>query len=276
MAMRLLRLAALLAGFTLAGGWSAAHLLAADTKKPRNDIWKDEPRESRPWWQRDLTEDVIEKVMKGIQTRDPAQAKQLSELRKKDRERFKAELREQGRPELEQMARERYEARRHERTAKFIEWLKANYPAEEQALAKLKDGDPQLYARNLDHLTNEYSYIFEAASSSPDLGAVLKEDYDLKMRANELCKQLRNEKSDAKRQALGIELQEVVARRYDLIVRKKEIAFDQLLKKLDELQKQVRDSKGEMDKWRDEKIKQENVKQRLQELTGNKVRFKWD
>ena len=68
----------------------------------------------------------------------------------------------------------------------------------------------------------------------------------------------------------------MVAKRYDLIVRRKEIAYEQLLKKLDELQKQVRESKDEIAKWRDPKIKQENVRQRIQALTDNKVRFKWD
>jgi len=214
--------------------------------------------------------------MQGLQKRDPAKAKQLSELRKKDPARFKAELREQGRPELEQISRERFESRRLEQTAKFLEWLKANYPKEEQALAKLKDGDPQLYARNLERLSNQYGYIFEADSSNPELGTVLKDDFELKKRADELGKQIRNEKSEAKKQALGTEFQDIVAKRYDLIVRRKEITYEQLLKKLDELQKQVRESKDEIAKWRDPKTKQENVRKRIQDLTDNKVRFKWD
>ncbi len=274
--MPLLRVAALLAGFTLAGGLAAAQP-AAEPKQAKNDIWKDEPKEMQPpWWQRDLTEDVIDRIMKGIQQRDPAKAKQLSELRKKDPERFKAELREQGQPELDQIIRERLDARRQERNAKFVEWLKANYPSEEQALAKLKERDPQLYISGFDHLMKQYGYIFEADSSNPELGRVLKEDFELKKREEELCKQIRHEKSEAKQQALGAEFQDVVAKRYDLLVRRKEIAYEQLLKKLDELQKQVRESKDEIGKWRDPKIKQENVKQRTKARTDNKVRFKWD
>ena len=277
--MRVRRMAVMLAGITLAGGVTV-HLAAAQpkqTNQPRNNIWKDEARETQaPWWQRELSNDVIDKVLKGMQARDPAKAKQLTELRKKDPERFKAEIREQGRPELEQISRDRYESRRLERTAKFLEWLKANYPRDEEALAKLKNGDPQLYARNLDRLTNQYGYIFEAESSNPELGRVLKEDYELKRKADELCRQIRSEKSDAKKQTLGTELQDVIAKRYDLIVRRKEIAYEQLLKKLEDLEKNVRASKAEMEKWRDARVKQENVKQRTQELIGTKVRFKWD
>ena len=91
-----------------------------------------------------------------------------------------------------------------------------------------------------------------------------------------MCRQIRSEKSDAKKQALGMELQDVIAKRYDLIVRRKEIAYEQLLKKLNELQNQVRESKDEIATWRDPKIKQENVRRRIQDLTENKVRFKWD
>jgi hypothetical protein len=274
--MRFCRAAAILLGIALAGEVTVLGA-AAQPKQAKTDIWKDESREAQPpWWQRDLTNEVIDKVLKGMQARDPAKAKQLGELRKKDFERFKAELREQGRPELERISRERFEARRLERTAKFLEWLKTNYPKEEEALAKLKDGDPQLYARNLDRLSNQYGYIFEADSSNPELGAVLKEDFELKKRTEILCRQIRSEKSDAKKQAIGIELQDVVAKRYDLIVRRKEIAYEQLLKKLGELEKHIRESKDEITRFGTPEIKRENVKQRIQELTGNKVRFKWD
>ncbi len=274
--MSLFRVAALLAGFTLAGGFAVAQP-AAESKQAKNDIWKDEPKEIQsPWWQRDLSEDVVNRIMKGIQQRDAAKAKQLSELRQKNPEQFKAQLREQGQIELDQIIRERLDARRQERNARFIEWLKANYPSEEQALAKLKERDPQLYISGFDRLMKQYGYIFEADTSSPEMGRVLKEDFELKKREEELSKQIRNEKSEAKQQTLGAELQDVVAKRYDLLVRRKEIAYEQLLKKLDELQQQIRESKDEIGKWRDPKVKQENVKQRTKARTDNKVRFKWD
>jgi hypothetical protein len=275
--MRYLRVAALLTAITLAAGWTAARAAAAQTAQAKDDIWQDEPRELwRPWWQRDLSEDVINRIMKGIQQRDPAKARQLSELRQKDPGRFKTQLREQGRPEIDQISRERIEARRQERHAKFHEWLKANYPKEEQALVKLKTGDPQLYDKSFEHAMSQYGAIFEADNSNPELGTVLKEDLELRRRANELCRQIRNEKVEAKRQVLGAELQEVTARRYDLIVRRKEIAYEQLLKKLDELQKQVRESKDEIAKWRDPATKVENVKQRVKVLTDEKAHFKWN
>lgn len=275
--MQVFRVAALLAGFTLAGALAAAQPTAGEPKPAKNNIWKDEPKETPPsWWQRELSEDTITRIMKGIQLRDPAQAERLNELRKKDPVRFKAQVREQGQPEMEQIIRERFEARRLERNAKFVEWLKTNYPKEEQTLTTLKERSPQLYISTFDRLLKQYGYLFEADNSNPEMGAVLKEDFELKKRADELCRQIRREKSEARKQTLGTELQDVIAKRYDLIVRRKEIAYEQLLKKLDELHKQVRDSKDEIIVWRKPEIKQENVKQRVQALTDNRVRFKWD
>lgn len=274
--MQLRRVAALVAGIALAGGLTTAALTAAETKQAKNNIWKDEPKETRPSWQRDLSKEQIERVLKGIQERDPAKAKTLTELRQKDPNRFMTELRDQGQPEIDQLFRERLEARRQERNTKFLEWLKANYPAEEQALTKLKERDTQSYLTGFDNTMNRYGYIFEAESSNPELGAVLKEDLELRKRSDELCARLRNEKSDADKQVIGAELQEVVARRYDLIVRRKEIAYEQLLKRLTDLQKQVTDSKDDIAKYKDAQIKLENVRQRIQNLTDNKVQFKWD
>jgi len=66
----------------------------------------------------------------------------------------------------------------------------------------------------------------------------------------------------------------VIAGRFDLIVRRKQIAYERLLKRLEELQKKVRESRGEIAKWRSDELKNENVKQRMQDLLEPK--FNWD
>lgn len=269
------RLTALLATVAMAGGLAGLGFAADQAKQTRESIWQDEPTDARQgWWRRDLTDETADKVMEGLRKRDPAKAKELEKIKSRDPERFKAELREAGQPELDQIALGYWETRRQKRNAEFIDWLKANYPKREEELTNLKDKDAKLYVTTFEHLMDEYGYIFEAARSSPELGTVLKEDHELKKRVGELCRQLRSEKSDAKKQELGAELQDVVARRYDLIVRRKEIAYEQFLKRLDELQKQVIESKNEIAKYKTPQVKQENVRERVQALTDNK--FKWD
>jgi hypothetical protein len=275
--MPLRRLIIVVAAVALVGGsLYGADAGANDKEEGKKDIWKDEPRRPRPWWNRDLSKETVERVLKGLRQRDAAKAKELDQLRKKDPELFKIKLREYGRPEFEQITRQYWENRRQRRNAEFLEWLKENCAADHAELAKLKDQDPTLYVKRLEHVTDEYSRIFEAGRSNPELGKVLIEDHALKKRREALRRRIRSEKSEAKRQKLGLELQEVVARRYDLIVRQKEIAYESLLQKLESLQKQIHESRHEIKRWKDDDLKRENVRQRIKSLTRGKVKFRWD
>jgi hypothetical protein len=223
-----------------------------------------------------LSDEVVERIMKGLKQRDPEKAKELAELRKKDPEKFKTELYEHGRPELRKIGRERFEAQRRQDRADFLEWLKTNFPEEEKKLAGLREKDAELYGKAFDNARRQYDRIFRADRFNPELGVVLKEDLELKQQRDDLLERIRRERSATKKQELGVQLQNVVARRYDLIVRQKEIACEQLLRKLEELQKQVRDSKAEIAKWKDDRLKEENVRQRIKALTEEKVKFRWD
>ncbi|MBN1360688.1 MAG: hypothetical protein JW993_08855 [Sedimentisphaerales bacterium] len=269
----------LILGLVLLWAGGGAYAGGPDRQEDRGeDIWEDAPRPPQyPWWYRWLSDDAtVERILKGIEKRDPAKAKELAELRKKDPERFKAELWTAGAQEIQEISRERYEAHRQRRQEEFLAWLKANYPRDAEDVARAKEKDPQLYVRVYERMWDQYGRIFEALSTNPELGAVLKEDFDLKRRRDDLLRRLRHERSDARRQEIGSELQEIVARRYDLIVRRKEIAYEQLQKKLEELQRQIKDSKDEIVRWQDSDLKRENVRRRLEALTERERGFRWD
>lgn len=269
-------IALLMGMMLLAGGVSLA--TAGDrATEGQGDIWEDEITASRgPRWHRWFSDETVERILKGIRQRDPEKAKELEELRQKDFERFKGELGQYGRQEIEQISRERFEAWREQRRTEFVEWLKANYPDEEKKLTAIKEKDPQLYMRSYEHVEGRYGRIFDADRSNPELGTVLKEDLLLKQRRDELIRALREERSQVKRQKIGSELEEVVARRYDLIVRRKQIAYEELQNKLEELQKQLRESKDEIVQWQDTETRLENVRRRIDSLTRGEVRFRWD
>ncbi len=261
--------------FLVAG--SPVVLLAQNPQEDAENIWEDDARRGRhPRWSWWWSDDSVERILKGIRSRDPEKADELIKLRKKDQEAFRVELGRHGRPEIEQISREWFEARRRQRLEDFVKWLKSNYPDEEKSLSTIKEKDPQLYAKNSEHLLEKYGRIFDAEMSNPELGAVLKEDLSLKNRRDELVRKIRHEKSEAKKQALGVELQDVVARRYDLIVRRKEIAYEQLQKKLEEMQKEIRKSKEDIVRWQDPKLRRENVRRRIETLTEDKKGFSWD
>lgn len=268
---------ALLVGLILLAGGGSLVLAGGADSDQSGDIWQDDSGQRHgPWWQRWLNDENIERILKGIRQRDPAKAKELAELRKRDPEQFKAELGRAGRKEIDQISRERFQAWREQRKADFIEWLKANYPDAEKELTRLKEQDPPLYVKRYERLDAKYGRIFDADKSNPELGAVLKEDLALKDRRNGLLHELRRERSDARRQAMGVELQKIVTRRYDLIVRRKEIAYEELQKKLEELQKQIEASKTEIRQWQNDETRLENIRRRIEALTTGTMRFHWD
>ncbi len=268
---------ALLMGMLLIAGGVSLATAGERSQDRQGDIWEDEIAASRgPRWHRWFSDETVERILKGIRQRDPEKAKELEQLRKKDFERFKSELGQYGRQEIEQISRERFEAWRERRRADFVDWLKANYPDEEKELTAIKEKDPQLYLRSYEHMERRYGRIFDADRSNPELGAVLKEDLILKQRRDELLHALREERSQVKRQKIGSDLEDVVARRYDLIVRRKEIAYEELQKKLEELQKQIKDSKDEIVQWQDVETRLENIRRRMEALTRGEMRFRWD
>ena len=244
-------------------------------EEKKEDIWtEEEPR--RGWGRFELTDEEIDRVMKGLKERDPAKAKELAKLREKDREKLLAELRRVAREELDKILWGRFEAWRNRRRAEFLEWLGKNYRKESRELARLKNKDPDVYAKKYDLIYKKYGQIFNASRRSAELAKVLKADLELKTRRDELLAKLKTERDPKKKKKLASQLEEVVASRFDLIIRRTAIAYERLLKRLEELTKHIKDSKDQIDEWRKPQIKEENVRKRLKDLTEGIPKFNWD
>jgi flagellar motor protein MotB len=120
----------------------------------------------------------------------------------------------------------------------------------------------------------KYRRIFEAEKENPELAKVLKEDLELKEKRNKLLRRIRASTNDAEKKRLTKELEEVVSSRFDLIVKRKQIEYEQLSKKLEKLKEQVKRSEAEVEKW--ENVKDKEVKQRLEELISRAEKFNWE
>ncbi len=274
--MRIHRIVFFLGCLVLVVGGLAAAQAGVQPRDSQQDIWQQEEANNPPQpWRRWLDDPTMDRIMKSIQQRDPAKAKELTELRKKNIDEFKDELVQQGKQEIDQISRERMEARHQKDQAEFTDWLKTNYAREAEALTKAKEKDPQLYVKSYDSLWSQYGSIFQARSN-PELMALLKEDLDLKKKRDDLVRRIQQEKSQDKKQVLGVELRDIVSRRYDIIVRRKEIAYEQAMKKLAALQKQIQDSQSAIGRWKDPSVKQKNIQLHVESLTEGKVSFKWD
>jgi len=223
-----------------------------------------------------LSEEEIGRVMQQIKKENPKKAKELEALRTLDEEKFRRELREYGKEEFGKIVRERIDEYRRHRREEFIKWLEEQYQGEAKELAKFRDKDADVYNKRYDFVWKKYGYIHDAWRTNAELGEVLKQDLSLKNRRDYLLAKLKGEKDESKKNELLAQLKEVTEDRFDLIVRRKQIAYDDLLKKIKELQDRINEQKDEIRKWRDEKFKEENVKQRIKELTEGISQFNWN
>lgn len=255
---------------------------AQDKNKQEPNIWTDEgQRDSssgrgpgRGWFE--LTDEEINRIMESVKKRDANQAANLTKLREKDPEKFMEELRRHAREEYGQIVRERIEKWRDRRRAEFEEWLGKAFPGEAEELAKLKDTNADLYGKKYDLVWQKYSRVFEESRRSPELTEVLVEDLKLQKRTEELLGKIKNAHNEKEKKKLTADLEEVVGLRYDLIVRKKQIAYERLLKVLEDLQNRIKQSNAELTKSQDPKTKEENVKRRIEYLLEGKKGFNWD
>jgi hypothetical protein len=251
-----------------------------------NDIWTQEqgpggrpgrgrggPGRGRP----ELTEDEINRIMAGLKQRDPEKAKELEELRQKDPEKFRAELREHGREVFGEIFRERMDKWRQERQAEFLKWLEEKVPKEADELAGLKkEGDTELYAKKYELARRKYGRIADTERRNPELAEILLADLKLQERRDELVDKIKAATNEKEKKQLVSQLEEVVSDRYDFILRRKQMMYEWLLRRLEELQKQVNESKNEIAKLRDKQVKAENVKERMKQLTEGTTKLKWD
>lgn len=236
-------------------------------------IWSgDETRSSARRFE--LTDEEVKSLMEQIKKNDPAKAAELEKLRKSAPEKFQEQIRSQAREEYSRIVRERMEVWRARRREEFIAWLGKEYPKEAQELAGLNDRE-EAYAKKYDLLRQKYGQIYEEERRNPELAKVLKEDLELQQRSNRILARLKQAKNDQDRQKLQAELEETVGRRFDLIVLRRQIAYEQLLKRIEDLKRELSNSRDEIERWRDPKFKEQAVGERLKELTAG-AKFTWD
>jgi hypothetical protein len=170
------------------------------------------------------------------------------------------------------MMRERIQ----EKTDEYMKCLKENYPDEAAKLEQLKKDNPEQYMRAMMISGKKYGRICQAIKDDPNLAKVLKEQMALKEKRAELLKQIKATTDKKQKEMLMSELEQVVGQQFDLIVKRKQIAYENLAKKLEELQKEVDHKKAEVEKWKGKDFKSEQVKQRVNELVSETEKFEWE
>ena len=290
---------------------SIAPVRCKAAEKEEESFWSDENASKQGHKRWELTEEKIERVMNQLKETDPEKAKELEKLQQENPEEFEAEIKkvihekfagEYGKhtrgktgrdpqpgpnmpfdgpdkcPKAHMLGKGMMEGAMpmHPEYAEYLEWLKENYPEKAEKLSQLRGKRPELYGRQMALGLNKHRKIFEAAKDNPELAKVLKEDLGLKEKRDKLLEQISAETDTQKKEKLVEQLQEVVSSRFDLIVKRKQIRYEALNKKLEKLQEQVKQSEAEVDKYKNPKLKEESVKARVEELLSKSEKFDWD
>ncbi|MFA5293581.1 MAG: hypothetical protein WC496_11170 [Phycisphaerae bacterium] len=166
--------------------------------------------------------------------------------------------------------REHMQARENEMTA----WLEKNEPEKAKELAALKETDPKGYMRRMMLEMKNYRQIIDAEQANPALAEVLRKDLVLKQKRNELLEQLKGTTDEAKKKELTEQLRTVLGERFDLIVQKKQLRYEELKKKLEELQQAVNKSQAELETIKSKKAEQ--IEKHLQELQSQSESIDWN
>jgi hypothetical protein len=217
----------------------------------------------------DLTDEEIDRIIKSIKQSKPDKAKELEKMRKEDPNGFKSELREQGGDEFGKIVRERIDKWREQKREEFLKWLEENFRRQAEELKRLLQ-DPDLYWKKYEIIRQKFWRIFEEERRNPELAEVLKEKIRLEYWRDRLLREIRRTNDEKKKKELINKLKEALSRRFDLIVREKQIAYKWLRDRLKELQKRVEESQAEIDELKDPKNKKQNIDKRVDDLLNPK------
>jgi hypothetical protein len=253
-----------------------------------------------------LTPAQMDHMLAEIKEKNPQDANELTQLRQKDPNAFKNELRNRMREQfmsrmLEQKGPQQggpagqphaaapgappkaghdgpdfMRERIQERTDEYLKCLKENYPDEATKLEQLKKDNPDQYVRALMISGKKYGRICEAVKDDPNLAKVLKQQMELKDKRAELLKQIRATTDEKQKKTLTADLEQIVGQQFDLIVKRKQMAYEDLTKKLADLQKEVDQKKTDVEKWKSKDFKSQRIKERVTELLNEKEKFEWD
>lgn len=245
------------------------------------------------------TPEQIDRILAELKEKNPQEANDLAKLREKDPNAFKMELRnhmreqfmsrmiEQRKPQQggpagqpqtghDMPGSEFMREKMQEKTDEYLKCLKENYPDEAAKLEQLKKDNPEQFMRAMMISGKKYGPICQAAKDDPNLAKVLKQQMELRSKRAELLKQIRTTTDEKQKKTLTAELEQIIGQQFDLIVKRKEMAYGDLTKKLADLQKEVNQKKTEAEKWKSKDFKSQKVKERITELLNEKEKFEWD
>jgi hypothetical protein len=154
----------------------------------------------------------------------------------------------------------------------FLKWFEKSYPDRYKHLIQNRDNQPDKFAQRIGEAMKKYGPILREEQRNPELAKALKEDLRLLEQRDRLMHDICKAKPE-QRQAIFDQLKGVVAARFDIIIRKKQLQYDDVRKRLKNLHRQLEKRAEEMKTLKNEK--DAKVEQRLNELINPEERLNW-
>ncbi len=256
----------------------------ANDASSETDIWQDAL--IHPFDAIVLTESQIDRFLERLSQTNPARAGELERIRITDPQQFRWEIREEMAnrffqriqpPDEPAPAEEptpteppaEPDAALLQKQAELIDWLEKNFPKQ----AKDLKADLPLTAERMDELRGRYDPMMRAERINPPLAEAMKEDFRVQMRRDELLMAWQLENPD-NREAIVNELEQLVSKRFDLIIRKRKLQHDHIRNRLNQLQEELDRQQKEINTLRN--AKKYSVRARVDELIQNAEKADWD
>ena len=155
----------------------------------------------------------------------------------------------------------------------FFAWLEQNYPARADELKELGNKDPKQFSQQMAEFLKTYEPIQKTDKHNPELGQLLRQDLELIEKRDQLLLNLRNSKDKAEQDKMLDELKTIVSARFDVIIQKKQVEYNQIRERLDAMNKKLEEHGSELKKLKDEKG--QSVEKRMKELTEGTIKMDW-
>lgn len=240
-----------------------------------DDIWNEFSFASEEDQQ--FTEKQIQEILEQLKKRDPQRAAQLDALKNKDTEEFIAairdEIRKHKKPSPEQPKQEKWKEELFRKHEAFLVWFKKQYPQDHKELVELQIEDPEKYVQRFMDLMKIYEPIQRMERLNQKLADTMKKNLELQKRRDALLLQIRIASKD-QQPKLVEELRNVVSQRFDTIVLEKQLQYEWLRKRLEDLTKKVEDRAKELESLN--KNKEQSVQNRVKELMERTEKVNWD
>jgi len=244
-------------------------------EEKNEDIWKEYSFSSEEDLQ--LTEKQIQEILEQLKKTDPQRAAQLETLQKKNTEKFIAairdEIRKHKKPTPEQPKQEKWKEELFKKHEAFLVWFKKEYPQDHKELIDLQIEDPEKYVQRFMDLMKIYEPIQKMERSNPKLADTMKKNLELQKRRDALLLQIRIASKDQQLKLVE-DLRSVVSQRFDTIVLEKQLQYEWLRKRLDDMTKKVEDRAKELESLH--KNKEQSVQDRMNELMERTEKVNWD